>query len=438
MTRGHGARRLVRVLSSAATVAVAVVGEASSPGRFEARRVLSPVSASAETAAHAERADGLPPDPARELSLLRAEQEGRFPPAAQTSSRRLARIGIEFLSTGDTAQAIEVLSEAVALDERNGLAIAELTLAYLKNGDLEFAQFYLRQARQIAAVGAADPQIYAALGYVYESQGRIDDAILAWEEAVSLGDPDPRTARRLERARREWAVSHGQSFLKGGSFGAFYDPAIGAEVVEETLRYLESRRDELTNFFGRDIGRMPVAVLYKGTRYFAVSDSPEWVGAVYDGRIHVPVPPDGAESEGYRGLLSHELAHAYITELSRGQAPGWLQEGIAEYVEGRRIQTADAALSFTNLTFSSAADLSAGFSQRSDWERARAAYRLALFCVQELVADYGTGAVACVVKDLSDGRTIEGAVSAETGSSLPILENGWRRKLREAGSPRTR
>ncbi len=374
-------------------------------------------------------------DPARELSHLRAEEAASKPPSADLVSRRLARIGVEYLSRGDAAQAIELLSEAVALDEQNGLALAELTLAYLRNGDVEFAEFYLRQARQIATRSHSDPQIYAALGYVYEAQGRIDDAILAWEEAVRIGGAEPALERRLERARREWALSHGQSFLEGASSGAFYDPAIPPEVVEETLRYLDGQRLELTRFFGAGIGRMPVVVLYQGKGYFALSDSPEWVGAVYDGRIHVPVPPDALVSEGYHALLTHELAHAFITELSRARAPDWLQEGIAEYVEGRRISAAEASRSLAVSPFHSMAELSPAFSQRSDWEQARAAYRLALFGVQELIGDHGSETAACLVRGLAAGRAIEDILPAETGSELADLEKEWRRKLRDAAHP---
>jgi len=427
----HPSRRALPTALAAAAVmgSLATAVFSAAPVREQSRfaRARSEPSAGTERAGSV----GAPaPDPSRELARLRAEEAGAHPPAARVDSRRLAEIGAAYLARGDTSQAIELLSEAVARDEQNGVALAQLTLAYLRNGDVEFAEFYLRQARQLAAGSQPEPEIYVALGYVYEAQGRTDDAIVAWEEALRAGAKDPRLAVRLESARREWGVRHGQSFLAGETFSAFYDPAVPREVVEDTLRYLDRCRLEQDEFFGADLGRMPAALLYQGKRYFALTDSPEWVGAIYDGRIHVPVPPDAAESEGYRALLSHELAHAFITELSRGRAPGWLQEGIAEYLEGRRISVADAALSLAVLPLESTADLSAAFSQRNDWERARAAYRLALFCVQELIADYGPRAAACIVRGLAGGASLETVIQRETGRSLEALEAGWRARLR--------
>jgi hypothetical protein len=78
------------------------------------------------------------------------------------------------------------------------------------------------------------------------------------------------------------------------------------------------------------------------------------------------------------------------------------------------------------------ADFSSSFSQRNDRERARAAYRLALFCVQQLVRDHGAGAASCLLRDLGGGTPVEAAVRAETGLALPELEAQWRSTLRRA------
>ena len=372
------------------------------------------------------------PDPAAALAGLRREIAGPHPPPLPEQSRRLAAIGERYVAANDLGRAIELLSEALADDPDNGGAAAALTLAYVRHGDLEFAEFSLDAAIRTSRAHPADAKVFRELGELYAERNRTSEALRAWEEALRLGGDDPALRARMAKLRRDWAYGHGQQYLEEHDFEVFYDPGVRVEDVESTLRFLDERRSELSGFFETPLAASPVVILYQGRRYFTWMDTPDWVGGVYDGRIHVPLPPDGAEAESYRGLLSHELAHAFITEISRGLAPGWLQEGIAQYVEGRRISPADAAKSLSVIPLDSMAELSSSFSQRTDRERARAAYRLALFGVQELVAAHGTGAASCILRDLGAGVPLEAAVRQETGRALSELEGDWRSALRSA------
>ncbi len=377
------------------------------------------------------------PDPAADLAELRREIGSARPPSLGEQSRRLTDVAGRYLAAGDGARAIELLAEAVADDPDNGAAAAELTLAYLRRGDLEFAEFYLDAAIRTSHANPADARLFRELGTLYAERNRTGEALRAWEEALRLGGDDPAIRVRMEKLRRDWAYGHGQEYLEGKDFEVFYDPGVPVEAVESTLRFLDERRAELASFFESPLAISPVVILYQGRGYFAWMDTPDWVGGVYDGRIHVPLPPDGPEAESYRGLLTHELAHAFITDLSRGRAPGWLQEGVAQYVEGKRISADEAAKSLTVLPLDSLSDLSLAFSQRNDRDRARAAYRLALFCVEELVREDGTGAAACLLRDLGEGIPLETAVLAETGRTIPGLEAEWRARLRRS-APRPR
>jgi len=377
-------------------------------------------------------------DPASALAALRREIAGAHPPSLAEQSRRLTEIGDRYLAAGDQPRAIELLAEAVADDPDNGAAAAELTLAYVRHGDLEFAEFYLDAAIRTSRSHPADARIFLELGALYADRNRTSEALRAWEEALRLGGDDPAIRARMGKLRRDWAYGHGQQYLEGNDFEVFYDPGVPLDAVESTLQFLDDRRNELAAFFESPLAASPVVILYQGRRYFSWMDTPDWVGGVYDGRIHVPLPPDGPEAESYRGLLSHELAHAFITEMSRGRAPGWLQEGIAEYVEGKRIPPAEAAKSLAVIPLDSVAELSSSFTQRTDRERARAAYRLALFCVQELVRAHGPGTASCLLRDLGAGMPVERAIRAETGKGLPDLEREWRTALRAASPVRKR
>jgi hypothetical protein len=42
--------------------------------------------------------------------------------------------------------------------------------------------------------------------------------------------------------------------------------------------------------------------------------------------------------------LKHELTHSFVEQKSHGRAPTWLQEGIAQWMEGRRSSSTAGAL----------------------------------------------------------------------------------------------
>ncbi len=54
---------------------------------------------------------------------------------------------------------------------------------------------------------------------------------------------------------------------------------------------------------------------------------------MYDGRIKMPIGGLERGSERLKRTLRHEYAHAAIVTLSRGKAPVWLNEGLAQVAE---------------------------------------------------------------------------------------------------------
>jgi hypothetical protein len=77
-------------------------------------------------------------------------------------------------------------------------------------------------------------------------------------------------------------------------------------------------------------------VLYTQQGFADITRAPGWVGALNDGRIRVPVQGlTGVDSELSR-VLKHELTHSFIQQKTRGRAPTWIQEGLAQWMEGKR------------------------------------------------------------------------------------------------------
>jgi tetratricopeptide (TPR) repeat protein len=377
------------------------------------------------------------PVPLSEPSIerLRAAERGPHPPSPQEYARELNDLGRIYHLRGDYPRAIELLSEAVARDPDNGVALANLTLAYLRNGDFEFAEFYLDLARHTEGRENPDPRFYVSLGEIYDAQNRTQDAVTAWEQALRLGSTDPDVRRRLARAQKEWAYAHGQGYFSGERFEYFFDPSISEKEVRQVDEFLESTADSLSEFFFVASPPHSTVILYAGRRYFHLVETPDWVGGFYDGKIRVPIESGGAHDESFLGLLRHELAHAFLDQISRGRAPAWLQEGLAQYVEGRRVSAREIRSMQGRMPASFFDEAEFSFRQRTDRDQALTAYLLALSYVQHLIRIAGPGAAVCIVADLGQGRPLSEAFRREFGRAPSALEASWRASLESERSP---
>src|SRR5262249_41630110 len=169
-----------------------------------------------------------------------------------------------------------------------------------------------------------------------------------------------------------------------------------------------------------------IVVLYAGRNFFTLVSIPDWVSGVFDGKIRIAVDPVGPPNPALESVLTHELTHAAVRELSRDRAPGWLQEGLAQWCEGRRLTRRDLQRLFSRHALIPLGDLETSFA-RADLEAARASYAEALGLVEFLLEQRGEGAIRCVLADLAAGATIDASLLAETGWNAAALLEAWAR-----------
>ena len=368
------------------------------------------------------------PGPARDraIAAVHGRAEGASPGSREAGllAGELERFGSAYLAEGDAGRATELLSEAYALDEENGLVLAELTLCYLRAEDFDAARFYLRRAEE--RVAHAPPEIYGILGDAYFGLHRLDDAIVAWEDFVRFGGSDPALLARLARARDELAVSRGQRSLTLEHFTLYADPAVDEGVVQAAGADLEAAYAGQSELLGAGLAGRQVVVLYGGRAYFSLISVPEWSSGLFDGKIRISVEPGIEASGALAGVLRHELAHALLRQSAGDRLPGWFHEGLAQWCEGRRIPVPEIRETVGPRAAASAQDLNRALSGRRPRAAARASYAQALSLVEYLVAARGLGTIACLVETTARGGSFGDALVSETGLSEKELFAGWR------------
>jgi tetratricopeptide (TPR) repeat protein len=382
------------------------------------------LGAVAPTAALGQAAPG--EDLEKRLTAVRQRANGAMPgaPEAKAVASELGEIGAAYIARGDTGRAVELLEEAYGWDADNGLVLARLTLAYVRAEDFPFARFYLELAEQRAP--RAPPQAYAVLGEVYYSLNRVEDAVLAWEQFERLGGGDPRVLSRLARAREELSLSSKQKYREIGDFVFYFDSVIPAETVDRIGESLAVTSRQLTAFIGTELPGPQVVILYAGRAYFSLVSVPEWVSGVFDGKIRVSLDPGGGVTPQLQTVLSHELVHALVRQVSRDRAPGWLHEGLAQWGEGKRILRSEFREAMGGHSPYTVAEMEGHLSRKADRATARASYAEALGLVEYLIQVRGLGSLQCILRDLADGLTLSDALAKETGFSFQQLLSQWK------------
>src|SRR2546422_9275980 len=144
-------------------------------------------------------------------------------------------------------------------------------------------------------------------------------------------------------------------------------------------------------------------VLYEHRQFQDVTRVHDWAAGLFDGRIRLPVGPTLPPAAHLQGLIVHEYAHAAIHHLSRGRAPRWLHEGLAQALEGAPVDPMLRVPGSVTL-----AGIEALVADPHPL-RARPGYDLALWVVRDLLDRGGTEAMRELLGRLAAGDTIDGA-----------------------------
>jgi len=359
------------------------------------------------------------------LAALRRAEESPKPPPAAAAAAELAKIGRGYLDAGRLGPAIEVLEEAVARAPDDTRSLARLILALTRREDYEFARSYLDAASD-REPGAGVAPIYAEIGDRMFSAHRVEAAVAAWELYRRGGGSDRSVLVRLDRARRELSATPGQRSLASDRFTIYGDEAVAAEDLARIEGSLSREHDRQAELFGTPLRGPQTVVVHAGHRYFSLISIPDWVSGVFDGKIRVSLDSARPFAPQAESVLSHELAHAFIRQVSEGRAPGWLHEGLAQWCSGRRIPRAEFRRELGSARPRSLEEMDGNLTAGFDAQKARANYAEALGLVEYLVERRGEGSVFCLVRDLGAGANLAAALAREAQMTPAELVAGWK------------
>jgi tetratricopeptide (TPR) repeat protein len=377
----------------------ALTGAAEARDMAEAARLAAKLQAraivDAEDRRSAERLHGLYPDATRAL------------------------VEAVLLTAAAQERAARRYDEALALVER-ALAAAPASLAGRRmrlalrseQGDWAGAE---AAARELLAASPDDGEATRALAYALV---RLDRGREAIETLGSYLDrhQDGEASLLLARFRRD-AVSEsslGQQTLS--HFHVRYDGDAHEDVGREVLRVLERHYATLARTFDREPKAAIPVVLLSARSYYGILGAPAWSGGFYDGfdgRVRVPIGGlTSSLTPELDGTVLHELTHVFVADASAGVAPRELHEGLAQLMEGRRLDSELDAAGLRALADGRLRD-------------PRGFYMRALGLVEDLVAQRGQGGINDVLAVMARSGDADAAFREVYGRELPALQADW-------------
>ena len=204
--------------------------------------------------------------------------------------------------------------------------------ALLLKSEFSAALDPISRARKLAPNAASAAML---AGWAHYRLNQSDAAIADFQAAERL-QPSAGVAAMLDKVKRDKEAEG--DFREGESshFVVRYHGGATHQLASDVAHVLEdqfvSLRDEL-----RYTPPEPIAViLYTQETFRDVTRSPGWAGALNDGKIRVPVQGVEIVSDELKRILRHELTHSFVFQKTSGRAPTWVQEGLAQWMEGRR------------------------------------------------------------------------------------------------------
>jgi hypothetical protein len=268
-----------------------------------------------------------------------------------------------------------------------------------------------------------DAQVRLLLARLYDSRDEPERAVEHLHAIVAV-EPEHTEARvLLDKVERERRVESGFRRETRRYFVVKYRAGAEPTARRNVLAALDAARERVAMQLGATADEPVIVILYDRQQFDNVARAHPWVTGLFDGKIRLPLGGALPPRRKLERLLVHEYAHAVIHHRSRGRAPRWLHEGLAQALEGRAPDSSLAAPGRMTLEGLEA------LVTDSDPRRAHAGYEVALFIVTDLLERGGMTSMRALLARLAAGETMAAAAPGVYGWRLVELESQWRRQL---------
>lgn len=311
------------------------------------------------------------------------------------------------LAQGELDHALNDERTAITFLPDQPVLLMNVAYLYLKKSEFKQSVDYLERAKRVSKDNA---DIYKLEGWAYYGMNRPDQAVAEWKKALALR-PDADTQAALDKALKDTAEEESYRENESAHFQLKYNGAAEPALAHDVLHVLEAHYQGIASELNYTPPEPIGVVLYTQDAFADITQAPGWVGALNDGRIRVPVQGLTLVDSELSRVLKHELTHSFIQQKTHGRAPTWIQEGVAQWMEGKRSDE-NAAVLVRIYDQGQAAPLG---KLEGSWmslpsDVARYAYAWALANIEYIVENQGMGDVERILDRIAAGGSTEDAL----------------------------
>jgi tetratricopeptide (TPR) repeat protein len=332
------------------------------------------------------------------------------------------------LSRGEMEHALADDRTALTYAPEEPTLLMNVAYMHLRRSEYKQSLEYLERARRVAPENA---DVAKLAGWAYYGMNKMDQAVAEWKRALALR-PDPEVQEALDKAQRDKQEEQSYKENESSHFTLRYSGTAEPALAREVLRTLEvhfSVIESELNFTPSDsIG----VVLYTQQAYADITRAPDWAGALNDGRIRVPVQGLSGVTPELSRVLKHELTHSFVRQKTRGHVPTWIQEGLAQWMEGKRSGDSAGMLAevYRNGQATSLGQLEGSWMGLPS-DAAGYAYEWALANIECIVETSGMGDIERILDRIGGGSSTEEALRAVLHSDYNDLMQSTAEYLRK-------
>jgi hypothetical protein len=180
--------------------------------------------------------------------------------------------------------------------------------------------------------------------------------------------------------------------MNDGSRLTLISPSHWSDIATEISSELVLTHQQLTTLFGSIPPFRSSVRLLDERSFYDLTGAPAWTNAMFfRGEIIIPLSTkEPLDLENLQRSVKHEYSHAVFSALSGGAIPGWLDEGLAQWIEGDENPALRNSLRSYLMTSEPVplALLQGGFTKLTP-RMVPAAYAQSLIAVQALLKAYG-------------------------------------------------
>jgi tetratricopeptide (TPR) repeat protein len=354
------------------------------------------------------------------IARLEMEARGNSRAAAEKVAAAHYAASQYLLAKGDTDAAIDHYRRALTFSPDSLGLLLNLSALYLRESQFSKALDPLEHARRVAP---DSPDVAKLMGWAYYGANKMDLAVQEWTRSEKLR-ADPEVEAALAKAQRD--KSEEESYREGETahFSLKYNGVATPDLARGILHALEDDYNDLESQLDYT-PREPVAViLYTNQAFADITRAPSWAGALNDGRIRIPVQGLSSVTPELARELRHELTHSFVGQKSLNRAPTWVQEGVAQWMEGRRSsQSAGELLNVLSRPDAPHLSQLEGSWMGLSGDSAFFAYAWSLAVVESIVQAGGISDVSRLVEHLATASSTEEALRESLHSSYDDIEH---------------